>query len=445
MMNKQLPLRSVSIAVATALMLSACGSENLEVSLTNPPTGGGDHDHDHSHDHDSTGRLVITQFDSHDAHVLDLASEELFEHFHLASEGARLYVSPQYRYALAVHRDQGVVQFIDGGLHYEDHGDHHHEHEDDPELLSFELFGELPTHYDYYLHRGAVFFDGLGGVPARVDVLSDMSISDGDIIANLELARSMHGAAEVRGHYLFTSYRSADAPNSLPNYVEVYERHGDHFDFIERFEEPCPGLHGSAISSEYTLFGCTDGVLVIQGDEHDHGHSHSHDEDHEFTAMKIANPEGFEGRIGSIWSHPNTEVFVGRAGQELYRIHVGEESFEHLDWRTEENADATILGTTFNFSGNRFGILDSTGHLTIIRFRGDDYEVQSVLHVLDEIGDVPPVMTANKATHDAYITDPEHNSIIVVDMHDGVVEMTIHLDFQPERAVWVGIGEDFSH
>ncbi|WP_194755878.1 YncE family protein [Aliidiomarina indica] len=427
-------IKMSALAVAAALTLSACG-ENLSVELTNPPVGGGD-GHDHGDDHDRSGRLVFTSHDSDHAYVLDLHDEVIIADFHLTGPAARIYPSPGYRYAIAIERSAGVVSFIDSGFETEAHGDHGHYHEHDPSLIDFQLFGELPTHYDWFETRGAVFFDGVSGVPAKVDALSDHSLSEGRVLASLELERNQHGAAEIRGNDLFVSYRSADVDGVLPDFVEVYERHSDHFDFVQRFEEPCLGLHGSAVTSVYVTFGCRDGVLVITED------------DAGFTAAKLANPASIteaNSRVGTIYAHDNTQNFVGRAGHELYWLHLDDGDMHHIEWRGEENADAHIHAAGFNYSGNRFAILDSTGHLTIVRFRTDHYEIQSEMHVIDEMGEHAPTMAFSPISHDAFITDPLAQEVIIVDLHDGLVEDRISLEFSPAGVSWHGFLEEDDH
>ncbi|MCH8502024.1 MAG: hypothetical protein LAT77_08960 [Aliidiomarina sp.] len=425
------------LAVATAMALSACG-ESLEVTLVNPPShgGGDDHDHDHGHDHDRSGRLVMTSFDDDHAYVLDLHDEAIIADFHLNNPAARIYSSPGYRYAVAIERADGVVSFIDSGLETEAHGDHDHHHEHEPSLLDFKLYGELPTHYDWFETRGAVFFDGVPGVAAKVAALSDHSLSEGRILADLHLARNQHGAAEIRGNDLFVSYRSVDVEGVLPDFVEVYERHSDHFDFVQRFQEPCPSLHGSATTSVYVTFGCADGVLVVT--ENESG----------FAAHKLANSEQIEAagsRIGTLYAHDNTQNFVGRAGQELYWLHLDDGDMHHIDWRGEDNAESQIRAAGFNYSGNRFAILDDTGHLTVVRFRADHYEIQSVVKVLDSVGSQAPAIAFSATSHDAFITDPLAQEVIIFDLHDGVVEERIALEFAPAAVSWHGFLSESGH
>lgn len=428
----------LTLAITAALTLSAC---DTSIKVADPDDG---HDHDHDHGHaDSSGRLVLTEAGTSRVYVYDLEENSLFESIELDNESS-LYASPGYRYALAVQRSQGLVQFIDSGYETEDHGDHSHYHENDPALLGFALSGEMPTHYDYFLNRGAVFFDGVAGVAAKVEVISDHSISEERLIGRVELDDRMHGAAEVRGNFMFVSHgQLPETESTLPDFVEVYEREEGSYQFIERFSEPCPGLHGSAINHDYVAFGCTDGILVIEADSHDHSHGHTHTE---FETLKIANPSGLDGRFGSLWGHADSDVFVARAGQELYWVNPADEGeLQLIEWRSEENLDAQILQVAFNYSGNRFAILDDHGDLTIVRFRDEghaDYPfaIQSQFNVLDaHAGEsLQAAMTVSAVNHQAYITDREHQRVLVVDLHDNEIVSRHTLEFTPGGAVWLG-------
>lgn len=428
----------IALAITSALALSACDTSiNVE-----PDDHDHDHGHDHDHDHETTGRLVILTGDSDtpSAVVYDLENDAALDTFELGF-ASRLYTSPNRRYALAIQRDQNTVRFIDSGFETEDHGDHSHSHTHDPSLLSFSLSGERPTHYDYFVSNGAVFYDAAPGMPSSVDVISDHSIGHERIVASVTLNTNMHGAAEVRGDHLFTTYRSdAVTDSTLPDFVEVYSRHDDHYEFVQRFDEPCPGLHGSAINTLSVAFGCRDGVLLVQED--DHGHSHDHDHD-DFEAIKIANPDGMSGRVGTLWAHEAHDIFIGRAGQELVLLDASHaDEMQVIDWR-EEGSDAEIVSVAFNHSGNRFAVLDDTGMLTVIRLRPDHdhdnypYQIQSQFEVLEHVH-TGTAMTTSAVNHQAYITDPDHNELIIVDLHDGEIIETRSLDFSPGAAVWLG-------
>src|SRR5690606_11551817 len=189
-----------------------------------------------------------------------------------------LYQSPDRRYAVVMQRDHDGVGFIDGGIWQEDHADHLHAYEEAPALLSFGLNDRRPTHYEIHGNQAAIFFDGSGDpfVASAISVLTDASIGSSSEYAALPLGINMPGTAEPSGNFLLTTYREADSADTLPAAVEVYQRQETGYQFVERFEEPCPDLHGSFSNASHSVFGCSDGVLAVtrSGDD--------------FTAVKIA-------------------------------------------------------------------------------------------------------------------------------------------------------------
>ena len=108
----------------------------------------------------SPGRLVVTSDEASELAVFNSTDGSLIERFSLDNPASGLYTSPQSRFALVAQRDQNHVQVLDGGLYQEDHGDHLHPYQKDPEMLTQPLSGVRPTHYRENETRSAFFFDG---------------------------------------------------------------------------------------------------------------------------------------------------------------------------------------------------------------------------------------------------------------------------------------------
>ncbi len=167
-----------------------------------------------------------------------------------------------------------------------------------------------PTHYEVHSGQAAIFFDGVASPlqASAVQLLTDPSIGNAKLSGSLNLALNMHGTAEPRGKHLLTTFRPADASNTLPTQVERYQLSADSYVLKEKFAEQCPGLHGSFSNQDYSLFGCTDGVLVVE------------QKADQMVASKIANPAGMTGRIGTVTGHKNLSTMIGFAGQEQYLL-----------------------------------------------------------------------------------------------------------------------------
>lgn len=114
-------------ALCAAALLAACGG-GLEVEE--------DDDHDH-HDTfvDTAGRLVTLESGAATLRVHDLDSGSVEASHTLDHAPAAVYASPGGRYAVVMQRLQDQVQFVDGGIWQEDHGDHLHDYRQASRLM----------------------------------------------------------------------------------------------------------------------------------------------------------------------------------------------------------------------------------------------------------------------------------------------------------------------
>jgi hypothetical protein len=64
----------------------------------------------------------------------------------MADPPAAVYARPRGRYAGVMQRTQDRVQFVDGGIWQEDHGNHLRDYKQASRLTSFTLAGARPTH-----------------------------------------------------------------------------------------------------------------------------------------------------------------------------------------------------------------------------------------------------------------------------------------------------------
>lgn len=199
----------------SALFLSACSDGSS--------SGDSPSDDDIVANIESAGRLALYGGDTSSIAMLDLDSETTLQRFALPGGDARLYASPDKRYAVAIQRDDNKVSFIDSGLYTEDHVDHLHDYMEDPVLLDFALSGSRPTHYSAHEEHGVVFFDAQDGILSTVSIMSDSDIGAGVITGELTLSNSMHGAAKFVNDHLFVTYRDTSITETvLPAAIERY-------------------------------------------------------------------------------------------------------------------------------------------------------------------------------------------------------------------------------
>lgn len=422
-------LKTTLIASSIAL-LCACNSEIDSFNKEQPHK---DRDHDHTQI-TSKGRLAISHAETANVSVFDADDNTLLEMFNTSSTVSALYASPHYRFAIAVQRADNFVEFIDGGLFRENHGDHLHDYKETPTLSGFTLTNSKPTHFDISAQQAALFFDGDidTGIPASFVILSDESIEQEKILASHRFDNAMHGTAQIRGDSVITTFRSLDTTSVLPNYVEQLHIHGDHFHQEQRFELDCPALHGSAQNHDYVAFGCGDGVLIIN----QQGNS--------FSATKIANLDSFaQGtRIGSLRGSEHSELFLGIAkGKEFYTIDPKNAVLTALPW--QQNTDNTVIASTLNRLSGEFYVLESDGYLSVLHAE-DDWQVNTRFKVFEN----PQgrySLSPSVADNTLYISDKDNKTVLSINPSEQTSEVILTLDFTPQQITWLGIKSESDH
>jgi hypothetical protein len=418
---QRIHIQPTLVAAAVMLSLSACDGS----SHSNEGKPATEHKHEKVQ---SAGRLVLSAVGNNQVHVYDVQQQKQLNSFDSKFPIQAIYASPNQRYAVLIQRTDNKVSFVDGGLWQEDHGSHMHDYQQGAKLLSFQLNGPAPTHYEAHGEQAAIFFDGVASPmqASSVQVLTDASIGSGKLAANLALALNMHGTAEPRGKHLLTTYRPADAANTLPTQVEWYQQTANGYQLKEKFAEQCPGLHGSFSNKDYSLFGCTDGVLVVE------------QKADQMVASKIANPTGMTGRIGTVTGHKNLSTMIGFAGQDQYLLDPVAKTMTLVNWRGTSTATRTAFAMSGD--GDYFVQLDNSGKL-IVQDTGAGYSIKGSLQLVSKIDTAnPPVISANLQNDDIFITDPANQQLQKVDLKT-MTNSTLKLDFTPAKMSWVGIAQ----
>lgn len=430
---KKFSLKTLVIACAATVLVGCGDSDTKIIEIAPTPTL---IDDGHNHDHDGKigkGRLAIAEVDQAVIHFFDLEDNSLVESLTITNPAEYLYASPESRYAVAVQRSFDTVEFIDGGVWQELHGDHYDQHSDAPALTSFSLNDVKPTHYVPRGDKAAVFFDGDKdtGMNAGLSLLSDKSISEEKIIAEHHFDTYMHGTAEIRGEFVLTTLRDSDAESSLPESVVLLELHGDHFHQEQIFTTKCPALHGSFQTEDYIAFACGDGVLAIE------------QQGSVFTEQKIANPSGMaEGaRIGTLKGSEESNVMIGRAGSDFFLIDLAAQNITPFNWQQEE--DLTRVTYSFDGHNEHMLILDNKGYLNLYSAESD-WKFESRIEIFDTLAeDAKPLIVSSKAHELIYIINGQE--VTTVDLHDGEVVGQFDLDFAPGKATWLGVAAEEEH
>ncbi|MGR6872441.1 hypothetical protein ACU6U9_09055 [Pseudomonas sp. HK3] len=379
----------------------------------------------------ASGRLLVSSADSAELAVVDLKKGAELDRISLNNIASSLYSSPKYRFGLVAEREQNIVQIVDGGVYQEDHGDHLHDYKKDASLLSKTFNGVKPTHIRNNDGQVAIFFDG----DSKTSLMSSVISFDGDgILTNnersLNLDNYMHGTAEPRGNFLITTYRPAELKSTLPNQVELYEfnESSSNYDFVERFDLNCPALHGSFSTHNASVFGCSDGVLIIKQD----GTS--------FSAHKIENPTTMpEGdRIGSFSGDAKANVIAGWANGKLYALDINESKITAVDWTNGDNSEYL----SSKVESDALIVLDKSGFVHVLNIADNFSRLNKVkaLNKLPELtGHSRIAFITNPVSDDIYIVDSIDKKIVVIDSSSGVLKDAITLDFTPKYLSWVGV------
>lgn len=380
------------------------------------------------------GRLLVTDKNSWTVAVYDLDKAELLSELQLVNPAEYAYASPAQRYAVLVQRGKDLVQFVDGGLYQEDHGDHLHPYAQAPQLMKFRLTGVRPTHVQGNATQLAIFNDGNSatGAAASVEVVTEQDIEkDSTTLPRLSYSTHQHGAAQPRGEYLLSTIRDAATASTLPDTVGFYKINGSSIELSRALSTKCPALHGSAQNKDYVAFGCTDGVLWIA----QNGAT--------LTEGKIVNTADITGtaRIGTVEGHPKAQHFVGMAGTLLFAIDPVSKTMQKIDWQPA--AGSSIAGYGFNHDGKQFVLLDNKGTLTVLDYTGSSFVLAGQVNVVADVSAMPTGSTLQLAISGgdarAYVLNPIAKQVAVVDLTKRQVQSALQSSFVPHRLVWLGI------
>ena len=418
------------MACATTVLVGCGDSETTIVELEPTPVDDGAN---HPVAELGKGRLAIAAVDEAVVHIFDLEDNSLIDSLTLTNPAEYLYASPENRYAVAVQRSFDTVEFIDGGVWQELHGDHYDQHADGPGLINFSLHDVKPTHYVPRGDKAAVFFDGNKetGANASLGLLSDESVGEEKLIAQHHFDTYMHGTAEIRGEFVLTTLRDNESESSLPEQVALLEVHDKHFHQEQIFETTCPALHGSFQTEKYIAFACDDGVLAIE------------QQGSVFNPQKIVNPVDMpEGvRIGSLKGSSESNVMIGASRAGFFLVDLAGQTITPFSWQQEES----LVSVTYGFDGHNehMLILDNKGHLNMFAAE-NNWALDKRIAVFDALAeDAKPTIIASKAHEFIYIINEQE--VTTIDLHEGTVVGHFDLNFVPGKAAWLGIAGEEAH
>ncbi|MAQ18746.1 MAG: hypothetical protein CMN30_28610 [Sandaracinus sp.] len=373
------------------------------------------------------GRLLVSDHESATTWIFDLDDESpaLLDTWTTAAP-SRVYADRHGRYGYLVQTTANRVDVVDSGIVFESHVDHYHIHEEAPEQLELVFEGTGPTHFTVHDGWATAFYDGSGSV----DTLQERSISAGSpMIRNIVPGPAHHGVAVVAfGHMLATVGTEGEALPSEVGVWPVTDLAGE----PELMAGPCPGLHGEAAAGDFVLFGCSDGVLVVEL----HG-------DH-FHTGSIANPEGTpEGtRVGSLVAHEDLPVFIGNWGSEGLAI-IDPEAGSITPVATP----APVVSFALDMEGEHLYALTADGNLHRLEAMdgapaGEPLAVTGEIDLTGGHGAARPALAAGAGR--MYLALPGEGEVLEIHGADWEVERTIVTGGVPYSLAVVSASPDWT-
>ncbi len=401
---------------------------------------GGHDEHEEEGDHGPpTGRLIIADREQAALSVLDLTTEGLSSlNLDVAAPGARLYSSPSGRFAFALARGpedgDDRVHVFDGGVYLEEHDGHMDLELEPVSQLEVGTSDERPVHVSVHHGWTAIYHDGSGRVALFEE--HDLEEERNEYEPAWLEAGLQHGAVVPLGEDFFAvTFANPDYPetaqSSLPLGVEVWTLDGEVV--YDASARECPGQHGDAAGSHGVAFGCTGGVLFLEG--------HDGEYEHEF----IANPADMNeaARIGTLWGHGDSEHFFGSASysQDGARAYDGlwliDAEGGEMSRVLPAGAEGRVLSAAFDGHGEELFALTYDGMLHVIETGTG--EVEESLQLIDAFdSDTSPSFIVIGEL--LYLSDRANGRIVEFSIAEGEIEREWSITGQPGSLAFVGVG-----
>ena len=280
-------LKSGALVVLSSLALVACGTESSPRS--DGPSASAAAPAAATQQEQPTPRLAMSYdggvlvLDAGTGKVLLEEEADGFLRLNPAGDDRHVFVS-----------GAGGLTALDGGTWTEDHGDHGHSWTTDPRLTDFTIAAEEPGHVVPHHGRTTVFDDGTGTITAFDPAdLAELGEADGKEpnkeprLDTWQADEAHHGVAVQEGHgNLIMTVGDHDSRSG----VKVMSAAGAEL----ASSDECPGVHGEAFAGEVALFGCEDGVLLVDGRD----------------ITKVDAPDAY-GRIGNQAGHDTSSYVMG--------------------------------------------------------------------------------------------------------------------------------------
>lgn len=403
----------VLLATLVTLGASACGAagETDAQPASRPDHGAGTPSaQDGTESASATPRLAIT----HDGGVMvvDVTSGEVVADEEL--EGfVRVSPAGDGRHAL-VSTNLGW-NVLDLGSWGHDHGDHAHHYTGEAGLTGVLIEAAEPGHVVAHDGITTLFDDGTGTITA----FDPEELATGwPEITTAATDEAHHGVAvKLVDRNLLMTVGDEESRSGVrlvgPSGVVLAET------------DACPGVHGEAFAQDAAVFGCEDGVVIVDGRE----------------VTKVDSPDPY-GRIGNQAGSDVSPVLLGD-----YKTDPDAELERPTRVSLVDTRDASLrlvdLGTSYSFRSLGRGpegealVLGTDGTLHVIDPRTCNRVDR--IEVVDPWREPLDWQRPRPALHvvdgTAYVTEPRRDEVLVVDLDRGRVTSRIDLPHTPNEVV----------
>lgn len=307
----------------------------------------------------------------------------------------KLQMAGDDRHVFVLQSDAGRVGVVDPGSWTVAHGDHGHSYVADPALLETTFDDGTSYHVVSDDERSVVWFDDDGSFRS----FDWAGLEDDEVdVQRIETGVGHHGVAAptADGGFLASYPEGEDAAGVL-----VLDEDGTETGRIEG----CSGLHGEAhAGDEGYAFGCSDGVLVVEGGEGD----------------KLEAPVDGAGTRALFGAH-DSDVLVGNLTSESDDSVAEQIALYDLDSRS---ATAVELGVKFSGvarADDQSAVLGTDGSVHVIDdATGEVVEEIAVMEpweMTDDYTDPKPQVAIGGGF--AWVTDPRDSSIALFELGTG--------------------------
>ena len=338
---------------------------------------------------------------------------------------AGLSVSETGRTVFAIQGDQNIVNAIDTGIAFSDHGEHRDIEIKEPRLLKTTINGEKPGHVVAHGDDLAVFYDRGG----KFDLLKESALlEENPSLKAYDTTAAHHGVAVPMGNHLLVSVPDMEAvvkEGELPPRLglRVLDSDGQQVGGVY----PCTGLHGEATSARLVAFGCAEGVLVAQP-------GGVNGPKVEMLAYDSSLPEG---KVSTLLGGTSMQFFLGNYGEDkVVLIEPGAKQPYRLVELPVRRVDFTLDPAQ---PRNAY-ILTEDGKLHLLDIvDGTIVKSETITEPYSKDGHWrdPRPRLAVAGSHIA-VTDPRHSVIRLIDRETLTEARTIAVEGQPFAIVAAG-------